>query len=83
MKTKDTNSPKMTKKRKMTLIAGNGFPLKRDKKINPNDPCPCGSGKKAKKCCGTERKYFYSKLNQQQLIEKDLKEKAEIKMNQA
>ncbi len=23
----------------------------RDKKIGPNDPCPCGSGKKYKKCC--------------------------------
>ena len=22
------------------------------KKIFPNDPCPCGSGKKYKKCCG-------------------------------
>ena len=22
------------------------------KKIGPNDPCPCGSGKKYKKCCG-------------------------------
>ncbi len=21
------------------------------KKIGPNDPCPCGSGKKYKKCC--------------------------------
>ena len=24
----------------------------RGKKIGPNDPCPCGSGKKYKKCCG-------------------------------
>lgn len=31
------------------------------KKIRPNDPCPCGSGKKAKKCCGTERSYLYNK----------------------
>jgi preprotein translocase subunit SecA len=22
------------------------------RKIYPNDPCPCGSGKKYKKCCG-------------------------------
>ena len=22
------------------------------KKISRNDPCPCGSGKKFKKCCG-------------------------------
>ncbi|MBU9888948.1 MAG: preprotein translocase subunit SecA [Candidatus Omnitrophica bacterium] len=28
-------------------------PLKRDhEKIGRNDPCPCGSGKKYKKCCG-------------------------------
>ena len=31
-------------------------PKKRtSKKIQPNDPCPCGSGKKYKQCCG--RKY--------------------------
>lgn len=24
----------------------------KDQKIYPNDPCPCGSGKKYKKCCG-------------------------------
>jgi len=28
-------------------------PLKREgEKIGRNDPCPCGSGKKYKKCCG-------------------------------
>ena len=28
-------------------------PKKREnKKIYPNDPCPCGSGKKYKQCCG-------------------------------
>ncbi len=26
--------------------------VKKDKKVYPNDPCPCGSGKKYKKCCG-------------------------------
>lgn len=24
----------------------------KDEKVYPNDPCPCGSGKKYKKCCG-------------------------------
>ena len=24
----------------------------KEKKIYPNDHCPCGSGKKYKKCCG-------------------------------
>ena len=27
-------------------------PVKRDKKVGRNDPCPCGSGKKYKQCCG-------------------------------
>ena len=27
-------------------------PVKKDKKIGRNDPCPCGSGKKYKMCCG-------------------------------
>ena len=27
-------------------------PVKKDKKIGRNDPCPCGSGKKYKNCCG-------------------------------
>lgn len=26
--------------------------IRKDKKIGRNDPCPCGSGKKYKKCCG-------------------------------
>ncbi|WP_419781478.1 YchJ family protein [Maridesulfovibrio sp.] len=27
-------------------------PIKKDKKVGRNEPCPCGSGKKYKKCCG-------------------------------
>ena len=27
-------------------------PVKKENKIYPNDPCPCGSGKKYKNCCG-------------------------------
>lgn len=30
----------------------NGPVEKTTKKVYPNDPCPCGSGKKFKKCCG-------------------------------
>ena len=30
-----------------------GIPYQRgDQRVGPNDPCPCGSGKKFKKCCG-------------------------------
>ena len=25
---------------------------RRERKVGPNEPCPCGSGKKFKKCCG-------------------------------
>ncbi len=36
--------------------AGGGSPrpqaVRKDRKIGRNDPCPCGSGKKYKKCCG-------------------------------
>ncbi len=30
----------------------NVFDIKTRKKVGRNDPCPCGSGKKYKKCCG-------------------------------
>ena len=29
--------------------------VRKPKKIGRNDPCPCGSGKKYKKCCGKKR----------------------------
>ena len=31
-----------------------GTVVKEDK-VYPNDPCPCGSGKKYKKCCGKNK----------------------------
>lgn len=30
----------------------NSTTIKKTPKVYPNDPCPCGSGKKYKKCCG-------------------------------
>jgi len=36
-------------------VGGNGSPrqpVRVDRKVGRNDPCPCGSGKKYKKCCG-------------------------------
>lgn len=41
----DENAPKKA-------TAPKKQPLQSEKKINPNDPCPCGSGKKYKKCHG-------------------------------
>ncbi|HOG39794.1 MAG TPA: preprotein translocase subunit SecA [Syntrophorhabdaceae bacterium] len=32
--------------------ADEALSMQKDKKIGRNDPCPCGSGKKYKKCCG-------------------------------
>lgn len=29
------------------------------RKIGRNEPCPCGSGKKLKKCCGQTKFYYY------------------------
>ena len=29
-------------------------------KLGRNDPCPCGSGKKYKKCCGAEKEFDFS-----------------------
>ncbi len=31
-------------------------PVRKKEKARPNDPCPCGSGKKYKNCCGDVRK---------------------------
>jgi preprotein translocase subunit SecA len=32
---------------------GSAATARREKKVGRNEPCPCGSGKKYKKCCGT------------------------------
>jgi preprotein translocase subunit SecA len=41
-----------------SLVPGYGLALSagadsKPEKIGRNDPCPCGSGKKFKKCCGS------------------------------
>ncbi|MEW6192376.1 MAG: preprotein translocase subunit SecA [Bacillota bacterium] len=33
---------------------GSGRTVRREQKVGRNDPCPCGSGKKYKKCCGRQ-----------------------------
>ena len=58
-----TVAPRRVVERKQVLVDGTAG-LKGDKAVNrtvkkapekagPNDPCPCGSGKKYKKCCGS------------------------------
>ena len=48
------------KREKVAKITGEGAggdksvkrqPVRKKSKVGPNDPCPCGSGKKYKKCC--------------------------------
>ena len=39
----------------MELLLNPQQPRIAEKKVGRNDPCPCGSGKKYKKCCGAKR----------------------------
>ena len=57
-----TGEPQRERVAKPTEMSGSGpsdgsdarrrEPVRKDKKPGRNDPCPCGSGKKYKKCCG-------------------------------
>ena len=40
------------KKKRLYREQKNSGTIRKEKKIGRNDPCPCGSGKKYKKCCG-------------------------------
>jgi preprotein translocase subunit SecA len=45
----------MPKERPKESAGGRNAPVKRSsEKVGRNDPCPCGSGKKYKNCCGKE-----------------------------
>ncbi|MBQ2324968.1 MAG: SEC-C domain-containing protein [Clostridia bacterium] len=59
-----TVQPRRVVERKQVLVDGtaglkgeksvvNRTVKKAPEKAGPNDPCPCGSGKKYKKCCGS------------------------------
>jgi len=62
------------------FIRGNGYPMKH-RRVLPNDPCHCGSNKKAKHCCGTGTNFFYSKLTVEQMEELRKQREAEQKTN--
>ncbi|MBI4688880.1 MAG: preprotein translocase subunit SecA [Nitrospirae bacterium] len=53
---KEEGIREIPKKQRLNYNRGSGpelqQPVHRDKKIGRNEPCPCGSGKKYKKCCG-------------------------------
>ncbi|MBQ2823222.1 MAG: preprotein translocase subunit SecA [Oscillospiraceae bacterium] len=57
----DQEAPKRERVLQPTQTSGgsettDNTPRKSDKKVGRNDPCPCGSGKKYKKCCGLDLK---------------------------
>lgn len=43
------------KRHKLYLEQKKSGTIIKEQKIYPNDPCPCGSGKKYKKCCGRNK----------------------------
>ena len=68
----------MKEKRKVTLmVAGNDAEsptLYRKSHTGRNEPCPCGSGKKYKNCCGTKGTvYGYVKLKYKVTRESEMK----------
>ncbi len=53
----EEEAEKVSHRREMNLVYNRGDgeskkPVKKSKKVGRNEPCPCGSGKKYKKCCG-------------------------------
>lgn len=50
----------MREKRLVQHLHANGTPMVAQK-FNRNDPCPCGSGLKNKRCCHKETKYYFAK----------------------
>ena len=59
VRTEDDTKREQKVKEVATNAGGDGTDKKRpvrkaaNEKIGPNEPCPCGSGKKYKKCCGS------------------------------
>ena len=49
---KKSEQPRQVSENKYSQEEQEQKPVKVEKKIGRNDPCPCGSGKKHKKCCG-------------------------------
>ena len=60
IKSQDDTKREQTAKITATSGATDGTdkkqPVRKKEKAKPNDPCPCGSGKKYKNCCGDVRK---------------------------
>ncbi len=54
----EEEASKVSQQHQLSLVYNRGSdgeaqrPVKRSKKVGRNEPCPCGSGRKYKKCCG-------------------------------
>lgn len=65
MNKEDKEIKKSKKRQVQQLLVGDDAEtptIYRKNKIGRNEPCPCGSGKKAKNCCGVNPEYGYKKL---------------------
>jgi hypothetical protein len=51
--------------RMVKFLAGDG-PF-RSLKMDRNGLCQCGSGKKQKKCCGTETRWYHTKPKKEEI----------------
>lgn len=59
---------------------GDGSPL-HSRKVRPNDPCPCGSGKKAKHCCGTDYGYYTTQPKKKEPLTREEEQIVNGKLN--
>lgn len=51
---KARSSDDVEAEKELIKAADKAEPIKADGKLGRNSPCPCGSGKKYKNCCGRE-----------------------------
>jgi hypothetical protein len=68
----------MSKKIRVQLIESDGSPFLA-KGQGRNSLCSCGSGRKAKRCCGTETKYYSTKKVKESAHDRYLRDKEKIK----
>ena len=54
MQRREVAKPQETNLEQAKAAGGPSGPKRVQKKIGRNDPCPCGSGKKYKNCCGKD-----------------------------
>jgi len=69
----EMTTPEKKPKRKPKMV--HPRQLKKQPKIGRNDPCPCGSGQKYKKCCLIKRQEYFEKQAEMAKQVEDLIEK--------